>query len=60
MYIMPEDLHTNDSFPYELQVDIVDDYVTFKEDVSDVFDVIDRNNESYSETLEKVISAFFF
>lgn len=51
---MPDDLHTVDSAPYELPVDIIDDYITIKEDVSDVFNVIDKNHVNYSETLERV------
>lgn len=56
MYVMPEDVHfiTADTIPYELDVDIIKDCTNFKQDISDVFAILDKTDENYPKTLKKV------
>lgn len=68
MYVMPEDVHsiTADTIPYELDVDIIKDCTNFKQDISDVFAILNKTDENYPKILKKVCTrtylnvSFFF
>lgn len=40
--------------PFELEVDIVKDFVDIKKEIKDIFDILDKYDSGYKETLEKV------
>lgn len=40
--------------PFELEVDIIKDFVDIKKEIKDIFDIIDKYDSNYQETLEKV------
>ena len=56
MYIMPKDINkdTIDIIPYGFEVDIIKDCSSLRNDIADVFNVIDRNSHNYVQTIEKV------
>lgn len=56
IFILPEDLHTIDAttVPYELDVDIIKDCSNFKNEIQEVFGVIDRNCDEYPVVMERV------
>lgn len=56
MYILPKDTHkdTIDIIPYGFEVDIIKDCSSLRNDIADVFNVIDRNSHNYMQTIEKV------
>lgn len=58
MYILPKDIHkdTVDIIPYGFEVDIIKDCSSLRNDIADVFNVIDRNSQNYVQTIEKVKS----
>lgn len=45
---------TMDIIPYGFEVDIIKDCTSLRNDIADVFNVIDRNNQNYVQTIEKV------
>lgn len=56
MYILPEDVHgAGETMPYELDVDIIKDCTNFKNEIRDVFEVIDKNCDQYPLVIKKVI-----
>ncbi|XP_031628199.1 histone H2A deubiquitinase MYSM1-like [Contarinia nasturtii] len=57
MYILPKDIHkdTIDIIPYGFEVDIIKDCSSLRNDIADVFNVIDRNSHNYVQTIEKFI-----
>lgn len=56
MYILPEDIHKDsiDIIPYGFDVEIIKDCTSLRNDIADVFNVIDRNSQNYVQTVEKV------
>lgn len=56
MYILPKDIHkdTIDIIPYGFEVDIIKDCTSLRNDIADVFNVIERNSHNYVQTIEKV------
>lgn len=56
MYILQKDLHkdTTDIIPYGFEVDIIKDCSSLRNDIADVFNVIDREGPRYVQTIEKV------
>lgn len=58
MYILPKDLQkeTNvvDVIPYVLDVDVIKDCTSLRNEIADVFSVISRDNETYFTSIEKV------
>lgn len=56
MYILPKDIHkdTIDIIPYGFEVEIIKDCSSLRNDIADVFNVIDRNSHNYVQTVEKV------
>lgn len=58
MYIIPKDVHkdTIDIIPYGFEVDIIKDCSSLRNDIADVFNVIDRNSHNYVQTIEKVFN----
>lgn len=59
MYILQKDIHkdTADIIPYGFEVDIIKDCSSLKNDIADVFNVIDRQGPRYVQTIEKVITS---
>lgn len=57
MYILPKDMNkdTIDIIPYGFEVDIIKDCSSLRNDIADVFNVIDRNSHNYVQTIEKVV-----
>lgn len=62
MYILPKDLQkeTNavDVIPYVLDVDVIKDCSTLRNEIADVFSVISRDNGTYFTSIEKVCTVF--
>lgn len=58
MYILPKDIHkdTIDVIPYGFEVDIIKDCSSLRNDIADVFNVIDRNSHTYAQTIERVLT----
>lgn len=56
MYILPKDIHkdTIDIIPYGFEVEIIKDCTSLRNDIADVFNVIERNSHNYMQTIEKV------
>lgn len=56
MYILQKDLDkdTTDIIPYGFDVDIIKDCTTLRNDIADVFNVIERQGPRYVQTIEKV------
>lgn len=56
MYILPKDLHNDaiDVVPFGFEVDIIKDFSSLRNDIADVFNVIDRNSQTYAQTIERV------
>lgn len=40
--------------PFELDVEIVKDYVDFNTEIKDIFNIVDKYDSNYQETLERV------
>lgn len=62
MYILPKDINKDiaDVIPYGFEVDIIKDCTSLRNDIADVFNVIDRNSQNYEQTIEKVNYCFEF
>lgn len=62
MYILPKDIQKEanvlDVIPYALDVDVIKDCSTLRNEIADVFSVISRDNGTYFTSIEKV-SPFF-
>lgn len=60
MYILPEDMHsiTVETIPYSFEVDVIKDCSTLRSEISDVFNVIDKNSDQFDEIIRKVFLAF--
>lgn len=56
MYILPEDMHSIsvDTIPYSFEVDVIKDSSTLRNEIRDVFNVIDKNNDQFDEIIQKV------
>lgn len=62
MYILPKDLQKEanvvDVIPYMLDVDVIKDCTSLRNEIADVFSVISRDNGTYFTSIEKVCITF--
>lgn len=56
MYVLPKDLHSisNDTIPYGLDVDVIKDCSNLRNEINDIFSVIDQETDYFAETVRKV------
>lgn len=58
IYILPKDIQKEanvlDIIPYALDVDVIKDCSTLRNEIADVFSVISRDNGTYFTLIEKV------